>query len=93
MHIDPHAWLVTVPLAVALVQAKILPRDHFAKRWLNQIAEREGAGWEMVGVRERPFDLSDKPRARTVVFAVAFAALVLSSLASFITFMMNGSAL
>lgn len=92
LHIDPHAWLITVPLAIALVQVKILPRDHFTKRWLKQIAEREGAGWEMMGVRDRPFDLSDKPRARLALFGAAVAALVISSLASFAAFVMGGPA-
>jgi hypothetical protein len=92
VHIDPHAWLVTVPLAIALVQAKILPQQHFAKRWLKQIAEQEGAGWEMMGVKERPFDLSDKPRARTILFAVMVAALAISSLASFVAFLFGGAA-
>ena len=90
MHIDPHAWLITVPLAIALLQAKILPQQHFAKRWLKQIAEQEGAGWEMMGVRERPFDLSDKPRARMIVFVVMIAALTISSLASFVAFVVGG---
>lgn len=90
MNVDPYAWLITVPLAIALVQAKILPRDHFAKRWLQHIADHEGAAWQMMGVRERPFDLSDKPRIRLAVFAVAFVALALSSLASFVAFLMNG---
>ena len=92
MHIDPYAWLVTVPLAIALVQAKILPRNHFAKRWLTRIAEQEGTGWEMMGVRDRPFDLSDKPTLRTVVFTLAVAALAISSLASFVAFVLGGTA-
>ena len=92
LHIDPHAWMITVPLAIALVQAKLLPRDHFAKRWLKQIAQQEAVGWEMMGVRDRPFDLNDKPRTRLTVFAVALAALVISSLISFAAFVLSGPA-
>jgi hypothetical protein len=73
------------------MHVKILPQDHFAKRWLKQIAEQEGTAWGLIGVRERPFDLSDKPHARMVVFGMAMTALIVGSTASFIAFLFSSA--
>lgn len=90
MQIDPYAWLVTVPLAFALLQMKLLPQDHAARRLLRQIAEQEANAWDVVGVRHRPFDLAGNPRMRMIVFVMTLTALIISSVASLAAFVLSG---
>ena len=45
MKIDPYAWLLTVPLTIALVQVWFLPAEHAVKRCLRTIQEAEADVW------------------------------------------------
>ena len=84
MQIDPHAWMLTVPLTIALAQACVLPADHFLRRMWHETCELESRAWHQLGF--------SSPRIRGAgifrrqIVHAAIAVLALTSVASFATF-------
>ena len=49
MNIDPHAWLLTAPITLALIQLHFQPRDFVLKRWWRQMRQVEAETWFRLG--------------------------------------------
>lgn len=82
MMIDPHAWLLTVPLTLALVQVFRSPANGACKRWWRELQTREAWAWDRLGwARPRC-----TPASLRAMQALAIAGLGVSSLASFAAF-------
>lgn len=86
MQIDPHAWLVVLPLALGLVQARALPEEHLVKRWWSQA--RLADAWVSASLRGAPLPARVEPASRAERFGfwlvvVAFALTGLLSLAAY----------
>src|SRR4051812_47370325 len=45
VRIDPHAWLITLPLTVALIQLYFQPTNHIVKRWWSDLSRWEVQTW------------------------------------------------
>lgn len=90
MKIDPYAWLLTVPLTIALMQIWFLPAEHVVKRVWRNFQEAEADVWFRLHLglwRPEPGSISGwsllNRRAAHHVLVAVFA---LTSLASFATF-------
>ena len=83
MNINPHAWLVTIPITIGLVQVYFQPADNVFKRIWHDALRLERFMWDRLG-----FSLAG-PRARNAHRA-AFGAIVcgfaVASIASFGSF-------
>ena len=83
MRIDPHAWLLTVPLTIGLVQLYLLPAESFAKRCWRFVDQSEALVWHSIGGKPA---FHSNPLARKAAFALLLFALAMSSVASFAAF-------
>ncbi|MEX0652856.1 MAG: hypothetical protein WDZ31_01590 [Phycisphaeraceae bacterium] len=50
--VDPHAWMVTLPVVVALVVAAAQPAEGRLKRWWAELLRAEAMAWAQVTGRE-----------------------------------------
>lgn len=91
MKIDPYAWLLTVPLTIAMVQVWFLPREHAVKRLWQSVQEAEAEVWfRLYGGAWRP-DPSRLPGSAwmntATVYHMVLAVFGITSLASFASFL------
>ncbi len=91
MKIDPYAWLLTVPLTIAMVQIWFLPREHAIKRLWHSMQEAESDVWcRLHGGTWRP-DPGRLPGAAWINTAMVYhgvlAVFAATSLASFASFL------
>lgn len=93
MHVEPYAWLVTLPLTVALIHFHLLPEQHGAKRLWRALGQYDSLAWERLGWTGHALDLNAKPRARRLLFVVVLVGLCISTIASLAAFAGAGSAI
>ena len=86
MHIDPYAWIITLPLTLALVQLYFQPSDFVLKRWWRQIQEWESQAWTRLLLIEAELEARWRAKAGRVVHALAVGGLAMASLASLAAF-------
>lgn len=88
MHVDPYAWLLTVPLTFALIHMRLLPREHAVRRVWQQMQAAEATVWWRLSSGLMDADL--RPPGSflytTRVFCIVVAIFALASLLSFAAF-------
>jgi hypothetical protein len=86
VNVDPHAWLLTLPLTIALVQLARRPADCVVRRWWGTMIELESEMW--FRLRRGMCEYNSAATARTwrCVHAFAIAAFSAASIASFASF-------
>jgi hypothetical protein len=88
VQIDPYAWLLTVPLTVALVGAYRLPGESLAKRCWREIAQAEALAWARLGLGDPLFGSEARSQlVRKAIFRLLLVGLAASSIASFAVFL------
>lgn len=83
MNINPHAWLVTIPITIGLVQVYFQPADNVFKRIWQEGLRLERFVWDRLG-----FSLAG-PRGRNAhraVFSAIVGGFAVASIASFGSF-------
>jgi hypothetical protein len=87
LSIDPHAWLLTAPLTLVLLQLALRPHDCVVKRWWRSLMEMEQQMWFHISRRVAPWSREPNPALVVAVwrgsYAFAIAAFAVTTLASF----------
>jgi hypothetical protein len=84
--INPHAWLLTIPITIGLVQVYLQPADNIFKRLWREFTRLESFVWERLGL---PTSLSvardntGQRHLRKAMFGLIVAGFACASLASF----------
>jgi len=96
VRIDPNAWLLTLPAALALIQLALQPADHVVKRICREAVRLEMSAWQQLagggGVKASDAAPPGERLARVsatcqrLAFRAAVAALLVTSLASLAAF-------
>jgi len=86
VHIDPHAWLVTLPVTVALIQLYFQPVDARVKTWWNRLVQWEIHTWGRLSLIGLLNAETDQRRSSRVLYRMAVASFAACSLASFGSF-------
>lgn len=96
MRIDPNAWLLTLPAALALIQLALQPADHVVKRLCREAVRLEASAWQQlaggggVGANSAPPPGERFARVSAAcqrfAFKAAVGALLMTSLASLAAF-------
>lgn len=83
MHIDPHAWILTVPITIGLVQLYFQPPENVLKRIWTEARRLEAQAWDRLGWSLSPVLLGERKAVRKAFYFMTIAGLAVSSLASF----------
>jgi hypothetical protein len=85
VHADPHAWVLTIPLTIALIGFFQQPAESPIKRWFGELERREALGWERLGL-PAAFHPSNA-EFRAALTGLLLAGLAIASLASVASFL------
>lgn len=83
MHIDPYAWLFTLPATAALIQLYFQPADFVIKRWWNVMLDWESRTAERLSLLGWSLGGGDRARRTRIMYGITVTSLGLCSLASF----------
>lgn len=83
--IDPHAWMVTLPVVVGLLAAWVQPEGGTVKRWFAAVRQAEADAWTQLAGRTPP--LRGDAGWQRGLLCSATTALALATMLSMATFL------
>jgi len=86
IQIDPHAWVVTLPITIALVQLFFQPAHHPLRKMLKNVALFEAEAWSRLTYTDAETAAARSTRVGRLVHRFATVCMATATLASFGTF-------